>query len=630
MSTVSPSLTQAQLKNAQIVRLENEEKPTPRDIRLVAALIEQLRDPFVATRLNSFRNLSVIARVIGPVRTREELIPYAHEFVDDDDAVLVVLVEELAKLIDLIGGYEYIGVILAPLETLAGSEDNNTRDKVVEAIRKICSVISTELVVRCILPFFRHLALGDWFTSRQSACAVFHVIYPCIPSPLRSELRTIFTELSTDESPMVRRTACLALINVVPVIEPEHLTPFLNVFHSLSRDDQDSIRLLAVSVCSTVTTATRHLMEVPLIINSIYALCTDRSWRVRYVAASKFAELFNAATECKFKNVEFTNCFTTLMGDAEPEVRSAAASQVAQVAKLIGGEKTIKELLPPLRLLTNDSCEFTRAALARCVMKISDVLKPAETREMLMPIFLQILKDPSPDVRLSLMVDLSSVHDVLGDAAVSAYLLPAVCQLAVEKNWRVRLAIIEQIPNIAEQLGAQFYQDKLADLSMGWMADSVASIREASAANLVRLSSTFGQEWALTHVIPRVRHLSTRRSYQYRQLALRILADLVPVLGEKFTEEHIRPMVDSAFTKETVINVRMNIIRTYHEIGMICTNKDTLSEIINFIDAEVHNSADLEMTILGPTCIAKLQERLQHLINQDMKSMNNMSSTLSK
>ena len=82
-------------------------------------LIDELKHEDVALRLNSMRKLETIATALGPQRTREELLPFLNESVDDEDEVLLVLAEELTKFIGFVGGNEHLATILVPLESLA-------------------------------------------------------------------------------------------------------------------------------------------------------------------------------------------------------------------------------------------------------------------------------------------------------------------------------------------------------------------------------------------------------------------------------------------------------------------------------------------------------------------------------
>jgi serine/threonine-protein phosphatase 2A regulatory subunit A len=78
------------------------------------------------------------------------------------------------------------------------------------------------------------------------------------------------------------------------------------------------------------------------------------------------------------------------------------------------------------------------------------------------------------------------------------------------------LAIIEYIPLLASQLGVKFFDEKLAALCMGWLGDTVFSIREAATHNLKKLTEVFGVEWANEAIIPKVMAMGAHPNYLYR------------------------------------------------------------------------------------------------------------------
>lgn len=108
------------------------------------------------------------------------------------------------------------------------------------------------------------------------------------------------------------------------------------------------------------------------------------------------------------------------------------------------------------------------------------------------------------------------IEAVIGIDLLSQSLLPAIVQLAEDKQWRVRLAIIEYIPLLASQLGVKFFDEKLSNLCMGWLGDTVFSIREAATHNLKKLTEVFGVEWASEQIIPKVMGMGSHPNYLYR------------------------------------------------------------------------------------------------------------------
>lgn len=105
---------------------------------------------------------------------------------------------------------------------------------------------------------------------------------------------------------------------------------------------------------------------------------------------------------------------------------------------------------------------------------------------------------------------------VIGIEELSAALLPAIMELAEDKQWRVRQAIIEYIPLLATQLGMAFFDEKLGQLCMQWLNDTVFSIREAATINLKKLTDVFGADWAKTTIIPQIQEMASNSNYLNR------------------------------------------------------------------------------------------------------------------
>lgn len=120
---------------------------------------------------------------------------------------------------------------------------------------------------------------------------------------------------------------------------------------------------------------------------------------------------------------------------------------------------------------------------------------------------------------------------MIGIELLSQSLLPAIVQLAEDKQWRVRLAIIEYIPLLASQLGVKFFDEQLSNLCMGWLGDTVFSIREAATQNLKKLTEVFGVEWASQSIIPKVMAMGQHPNYLYRMttcFAISVSNDFLP------------------------------------------------------------------------------------------------------
>jgi serine/threonine-protein phosphatase 2A regulatory subunit A len=104
-------------------------------------LMDELKSDDVHLRLASIRRLSTIALALGPQRTREELIPFLQDQLDDEDEVLLVLAEELGGFAEYVGGKEWAFLILGPLENLAAVEETLVREKASNRVDAMLGVL---------------------------------------------------------------------------------------------------------------------------------------------------------------------------------------------------------------------------------------------------------------------------------------------------------------------------------------------------------------------------------------------------------------------------------------------------------------------------------------------------------
>ncbi|KAI9917001.1 hypothetical protein PsorP6_017192 [Peronosclerospora sorghi] len=138
-------------------------------------LTEELKSDEFENRIKAMRRLRTVAQALGPERASSDLIPFLRQATEDEDEVLIALAEEIGGFVDLVGSAEYASTLVEPLEFLAGVEETVVRDRAVDSLQKVVSVVPN--VVDVMVPLVKRLAEGDWFTSRASLCSLFASIY---------------------------------------------------------------------------------------------------------------------------------------------------------------------------------------------------------------------------------------------------------------------------------------------------------------------------------------------------------------------------------------------------------------------------------------------------------------------
>ncbi|QUC22170.1 uncharacterized protein UV8b_06411 [Ustilaginoidea virens] len=530
----------------------------------IAVLIDELKHDDVLLRLNAIHRLSTIALALGAQRTRDELIPFLDESVEDEDEVLVALSEELGSFVEYVGGSTYAHVLLSPLENLAAIEEPVVRDKAVESLNKICEALSPQQVEEYFIPLTIRLSKADWFTSKVSGCGLFTTPYRKVSPPTQEQLRQQFGLIVHDDTPMVRRQAATNLAKFVKEMPASIvIEDMIPLFQHLVQDDQDSVRLLTVEVLISIAEVVPKEQQSShgVLLTSLRNLIEDKSWRVRYMIADRFEKIAKAVDE-EVVSRDLVPAFVKLLKDNEAEVRTAIAGQIPGFCALVERATLLNDIMSSVEDLVSDNSQHVRAALGTQISGLAPILGKQETIDHLLPMFLQMLKDEFPEVRLHIISKLEQVNQVIGIDLLSQSLLPAIIQLAEDKQWRVRLAIIEYIPLLASQLGVKFFDEKLSNLCMGWLGDTVFSIREAATHNLKKLTEVFGVEWASEQIIPKVMGMGSHPNYLYRMTTCFAISTLAGVVSLTVVAKSILPMLDK-MVDDDIPNIRFNVAKTY-------------------------------------------------------------------
>ncbi|GMH76413.1 hypothetical protein TrST_g1962 [Triparma strigata] len=588
------------------------------DYYLLAGIIDGLRSDSLEIRSASAARIDEISVGLGPQRTRNELLPFLSDSIDDDDLVLLKLSSSLPLLTPThLGGAEFMHLLLQPLQLLLTVEESSVRTAAIESLEKIVPSLPAGDIDQYLSPMLTRLATQEWFTARISASLILPLLIPLTEPANLPPLLTLFTNLCNDDTPMVRRHASKSLgavldglvkgsgaDNILSADSALHTT-ILPLFTTLSCDDQDSVRLQTTFNCISLTeTLTKTQKAGPAldavvqqrILPLLKGCIGDRSWRVRWTVASNFGSLtdFNLTAE-----------YVSLVTDNESEVRIAALSQLTTVTT----DANKDEILECIKKMKEDPVDTVRGELAGGITGIADVFGKDGTTEGLLPIMLALLRDEDSEVRLRLISGLGKLNNVVGLDLLSQSLLPAVMDLAEDGKWRVRLAIIQEVPRLANDLGVSFFQDKFCALCLAWLSDDCASIRAAAAENLKELTTLFGKEWCMERIMPFIHELRTNNSYLRRLTCLHAVEKISMSLEQEVVASEMLPMAVGMAT-DTVPNIRFNVAKTLENLCSKCGSDVVAESIVPVLDSLIEDS-DVDVKYFARTAKESAQKIIQ-------------------
>uniref|UniRef100_A0A7S3ENB3 TOG domain-containing protein n=1 Tax=Rhodosorus marinus TaxID=101924 RepID=A0A7S3ENB3_9RHOD len=605
------------------------------ETQAAATLIDGLKGPELSIRVTATQGLSKIGAALGPERTRDELLPFLAETIEDDDEVLKALAQVLGDMLDVVGGAKHVASLIPLLEVLAASEERAVREESVRSIKKLAKSSSellperkSEVAVSELLPMVTRLADSDWFTSRVSACELVAITCEGFSEENRDALlqtMSIYRKLADDEKATVRREAALHIADLSEQVAA--FDPFLvrneifQTLRKLSEDDQDSVRFSAIVSSPRVIALLPEGLREEMCLPMIKSMVEDSAWRVRYMMADQLV-LISDVLSSKTLRDEILPAFVSFLKDCDSEVRTIAAERTSEVTKRLVNaakdtsdvddvvETVVQDILPILKALVTDSCKYVRVALASNVVSLAPEIGEENTNKHLLDMVLTLLKDEDSQVRLNVIASLDSLSFVMGVRNLSSVLLPAIVGLAENRNWRIRLAVIEHIPLLARQLGREVFDDEmhLTSLCLTWLGDCVWSVREASIINLKSLTDLYGEDWAQSTVVPEIIDLFKNSSnYLYRMTSLNAIGSLSEVLSRDIVEGEFLPLVSDLACNDPIPNVRFCAARTLSSLVQYIGEERRKSDIIPVLEKMTSDEEkDIDVVNYAEAALEKL------------------------
>lgn len=268
----TPSLTMARSLPQGVDELA---KMTPFDL-----FKTQIETGSSEAKVDAMKRLAVVAMAVGKDATLKQLIPYitnvAMKQPPHDDEVLMTLAQQLEALVpSLLKETSDVVALLAPLERLLAVEETVVRDCAVLCMNKIVPYIKGNN--SALVSLATRLVGADWFTAKVSAAGILPAI---LESTKDQELRFLYKELCTDETPMVRRSAAQNLGKFMLYLKMDKVQDMVPLLQQLSTDTQDSVRLLAVQSLSDANFADSPAFTARVFMPLLKSGSTDMSWYV--------------------------------------------------------------------------------------------------------------------------------------------------------------------------------------------------------------------------------------------------------------------------------------------------------------------------------------------------------------
>lgn len=562
-------------------------------INAFTLLKEEMENDEISIRVNAIHRLKIVATLTSPEDVKNLVLPYLEGLIKkEDDEVLFAVAEEFGNLASFLPGNQ--SLVLPSLEILSAVEETVVRDQAVRSLNVVSKLLSDNEILNKYIPMVLKLANNDTnFTCRVSAIHLMCHIYHRAGS-VKEKIRQKFSELSAEETPMVKRAIASKIGDFCKSIEKEFLmSELITIFKQLANDEQDAVRVICLDNLKSIIECLNKEENKTHIIQIIIAATEDKAWRVRLSLAKNFPQLVEVYGKDITESSLIPN-FQTLLKDDENEVKIAAINSLSQFIKSLSVEK-IANLIPPIQALAKDQNDQVRAHTIDVIAEIVKINKDI-CYQKLMDSLTELFSDENPSVRSSVIkAAINFILEIGGE--ILPILGPSLKNASEDNKWRVRLETLEGVVKIAQHFKqVDMFSKYLEPLFLHYLKDRASAVREVGVAKLKTLVEIFKTDWALQTIIPKLNDvLKQETGYLFKIAALNSYQSIMEAAPhDKEIPDKLIPALVK-YCKDALPNIKIVICRIFKKVIQTVSVSASTTTLIKNCANELKNDKDKDV-----------------------------------
>eukprot|EP01031_Cornospumella_fuschlensis_P025713 gene25713-31052_t len=514
-------------------------------------------------RTEAMKKVALVAALMGPEKTRTDMLAYLQTKVDDLDQVLLVLSEKLEKFVPLVGGPEHAHLLIPLFEALCDIEEVTVRNVAATSVTKVLKQLSPGHKNQ-VLAYFELLKRmsneesGEVFYSRCSSCPILAELYHLLNDSDMAAVREIFTRLCKDEMPIVRRSAVLQFMRMATLVDVNTLHGEMSqLMKALVVDESQIVQALSVEYLSPFATLLKKTEGVHVLSNEILplikAFSDDPSWRVRQSISKGFGTFAGSFMQAEVSADVFPSLIHLVL-DPEAEVRTVAVPELLPFLEVVGTSHFISELAPVAVQLVEDPTTTVRKLLAEVCVSVAAKVGAEAVALHMSDLIMKLMDDEDPLVRLRIIKKLPLIAEQV--PSLCTRLTEALKAMFTNSNWRVRKALVEAMPAVVKFMGQEYFIDHFLSLSLLLVKDGVDEVRVAASASLADVAGVTDPNWVHEKIFPTFKTYASEE-YLIRVTMLSAFQNFLKIenLPERFRADAMAQLIQG--TQDKVPNIRV-------------------------------------------------------------------------
>ena len=470
-------------------------------IEEIIKYISDIRDGDRVSRHVALKKLCVIAKALGPDRTRKELIPYTMEVTNHTPKDLRTIAKRFGNFVDLIGGYQHSSILLEALRQLCENEDALIREPATHSVIIIGKNIPTK-EYQPITQFAKDACEDPWYPMKCTGAEMCCALYDKFPDAVIAEINQELTALSLDQTVLVRRSLAKSLpLLIMSGKKAAQLATKLVL--ELAGDSSAAVSIeLPKSIALIAQNAPEAALQAS---DKIYK---SGIWQAKSVLISELHNIFKGKPPKPF----LKNVVNTAATDQVNVVRASIARQIPFIYE--SDCLSFDDFQQFVNSLISDSESCVRLAVATALGKLPHTKKGNFDDTTI----ITLLNDEELDVRMEALSSVASSGKAISSASKN------FTELIKFSNWRIKRNVADLLPKIAAIFDEKRFNSEIVPIIKSLLSDEASDARSKASTVLVDLVKRYGQKWEKAILHPIIKELFNSPDYQLRKTAIESVA----------------------------------------------------------------------------------------------------------
>ena len=585
------------------------------DFKKASLIIESLKSENQPIRLFCAKRLTDLGNILGVARIEDELIPFITDLIlnfENDGEILSEYSNQILNLLIILKKNNRLSFIgIRSLEILSGNDDEIVRQTAINNLSKLIELLDEQIITNEIFPLMKRLIEND-LKTKMSCCYLFPIVYPKLEnSDIKKELLQVYSEISKDESPSVRRAAADNIKFFCKVEENEVISLLFKLYNDFIKDSVDIVKIYTIQSTPDLLNKLSINNQEKLILNFTKSMAEEKAWRVKYSAIECIAKISENINIPSFEK-KYVSLLMLFLKDREAEVKCAVLNYFEKFINLISINTFKINFLPLFKSISNDNNLHVRSSYANTLLKCIPYFKQDEQLiNNITPIINKLLKDEIVEVQYATIENIDKIILLSkeDESIIEKYIMPIIKEsMNVEKKWRFRCIIAENILKIISDLDSGVINKYFLDVIIKLFYDHAYDIRLIVWKIIEKLVNIMDDNFIQDKIWETQKLQMKNNNYILRISAMKSIDYLKQYYKKEFIVNEIIPYIINNIKDDKIPNVKFSACEVLESLVVFIGKEEKCKKFVEDFLNGFFNDKDDDVVFISKSAFDELQK----------------------